>query len=119
MATIEMTLGEAKDFVIVIANEDGERFNLTGYDELKVCLPAAGGGNLELTEVATVEGSVVTINGLAVLGELLVDIKPTDAETLNVGKYQAIYVEINQSADPTLRKRFNLQKALTVAGFDC
>lgn len=119
MATIEMTVGEAKDFVIVISTETGERFNLTGYDEFKVCLPAAPSGNLELTEVATVSGSVVTVNGLAALGELLVDIKPTDSATLKVGKYQSMYVELAQSADPDAIKRFNLSKSFSVLAFDC
>ena len=116
---IELTQGEAKNFVITIENEFGERFDLTSFDEYKVCLPQSPSGHVEITEAASVSGSVVSINGSAVLGELLVALKPGDSDLLLDGKYQTIYVEINQSGDPTARRRWSLVRSLTVYEYEC
>jgi hypothetical protein len=82
-------------------------------------LPLAPSGHLEITEVANANGSVVSINGSAVLGELLVDLRPDDSELLLDGKYQTINVEIGKSSDATARRRWTLYRVLTVVEYDC
>jgi len=116
--SVEIIKGEKKEFVIVISSENGARFDLTPFDQYLVCLPT-NTGSLDLTQVATANGSVVALNGSADKGELLVTVNPLDSDTLKIGRNQEINVEVSASGDATLIKRWIMVDALDVVDFDC
>ena len=115
---VEIVKGEKKEFIIVISTSEGIRFDLTDYDQYKVCLPTPT-GSLELTETPNSEGSVVSLNGSADKGELLALVNPSDSGNLRVGKNQELNLEVSSSSDLTLIKRWVIPSALDVVEFNC
>lgn len=96
---INITQGQTKVFTIKLRDKDGDPYDISGFDQFKVCLPQNGGGALDITEVANANGSVVTdVSGLAT--KLQVTVNYLDSETLQIGERQDIGLVLNNSGTP-------------------
>jgi len=100
MAKINITRGENKVFTIRAKDKNGDAFDLTNFDQVKVCLPLEGDSKLEVTEVANANGSVAEIQTPLSDGKIQVTLNYVDSETLKVADGQNIGVILNNAATP-------------------
>jgi len=116
--SVEIVEGAYKQFVIILSLESEQRFDLTGFDLFTVCLPGKT-AEIEITEVANANGSVVALNGSADKGEVLVTLYADDSLLLGIGRDQNIHFQIGITGTPEQSRRFVLSKMLTVIDYDC
>jgi len=113
---ITITKGEKAVFDIKLRDELGDPYDMSGFDEYKVCLPTGSGGTLEITQNQNANGSVVSsISGETYQG-LNVTVGSTDSATLTEEDRLSISVELNNAATPN-PKRAVLRNALNVESF--
>jgi len=104
--SVNITRGENKTFTITIRDQDGDPFDLTNFDQYKVCLPLTA-THLDITEIANANGSVTTLLGSAVLGKIQVYVNYVDTALLKIGERQDIGVLLNNSTTPNPRGQTN------------
>ena len=96
--SVTITQGQQKVFKLNIRTSDGAPYDLTNFTKYTVCLPL-NSGNLDITEVANANGSVVALSGNAEAGTLEVTVNFNDTATLKTGERQDIGVKINNAGD--------------------
>ena len=104
MSQIRINKGEKKQFEIHLRKENGDPFDLTGYDKFRVALPKGSGQALTVTQVANGNGSVVAVLGSATLGVLQVTVGRLDTAALVAGDRLSIDLEIDVTATPAPRR---------------
>ena len=116
---IRIIKGGTKEFFVELFDEDDRPFDLTAFDEFKVCFPNDG-SPVEVSEVANANGSVVALEGNALLGVLKVTLNGVDSATLEVDERTPLDIELNKSgggADVPIRERFD--NAVNVIDSSC
>ena len=96
----EFTSGEEISFLINLKNDTtGLDFDLTDYDEFKVCLPGEDDNPVEITHTLT-DGSQVTVNGDAKNGQLKAVFSAQAASALiKTDDVMDVAVEIQKSSE--------------------
>ena len=96
----EFTSGEEISFLINLKNDTtGLDFDLTDYDEFKVCLPGGDDNPVEITHTLT-DGSQVTVNGDAKNGQLKAVFSAQAASALiKTDDVMDVAVEIQKSSE--------------------
>ena len=119
---IEVTQGEEIIITIKLDNEDtGRPFDLTGYDEFKVCLPAEDGTSVEITETA-VSGAVVEVIADPLLGEIQATFSAASglSSLIKTEDELELSLEIAKSTDsPSKPLRKVFPRAIIVVPFNC
>lgn len=115
--SVNITRGENKTITIKLRDQDGDPFDMSGFDEFTVCFPTEG-DPLEITQVANTNGSVTTkITGETFQG-LTVVLKAADSANLKVGERQDIGVILNNNATPNPRSE-TFERVLNVKAGLC
>ena len=115
---IKIVQGSTRNLTLRLRDDNDDPIDLTSYDKFKVCLTKSDGTNLEITEIATANGSIVSVLGSPLIGKLDVLIKADDSEDLKTGSRQTIYVEWDIAASPD-PQRSVVENILEVEAFDC
>lgn len=115
---IEITQGENAEFDIKLRDGGGDPFNLTDFDQFKICFPSITTSSLEVSEVSNAAGSFIEISGNPVLGVLKVEIKFADTANLKIGSGQDIVLQLNNSATPNPKKK-RFERVLRVEDGGC
>jgi len=109
--------GENSSFTVKLRDGNGDPFDVTAFDKFKICLQGAN-APIEITEVANVNGSIVTLGGNSILGLLTVQIKSQDTLLLLEEERMDIDLELNNAATPNPR-RAKFKNVLTVLSSLC
>ena len=120
---IEVTQGE--EIVLTLALTDkktGRRFDLTGYDQFKVCVDSENGGAaIQATEV-NATGTIVEKIADDLIGELQATFSAAsgDSSAIKLNEELTLYLEISKSTDvPSKPLRKSFARALFVVPFEC
>ena len=117
----EVTQGEYIEITFRLKDPStGRAYNLSGYDNFKVCIPNAENGFVALTHTANANQSIVTKNVDDSLGEITAKIYPGDSDTFLTEEQIDVNIEISKSTDTPLKPlRKVFKRALYVVPFDC
>ena len=109
--------GENATFTIKLRDADGDPFDISGFDKYKVCLPATD-GEVMISEVANLNGSIITVDGNPILGKLSVQLKAADTLLLLEEERMDIDLELDVAASAAPR-RAKFKNVLTVLSSLC
>lgn len=104
--------GEKAEFTIKLLDSNDDPYDLTSFDEFKVCLLKDDKSILEITDVASGD-SVVAVDGSSVKGKLLVTIDAADTALLKADDDADVDGLINNATTPN-PKGFHIPKGLQV-----
>lgn len=114
-----ITKGEKAEFDLFLEKKTLPRcFDLTNFDEFKLCFPTMSGTPLEITHVVNVNGSSVDKVAPDLLGQIKVILGTVDTLKLKADFAQDIDLEWDNSITPN-PKRKRLHKILNVDDFIC
>ena len=114
---VEGVQGAKIEFELAIVDENDRPVDTTVYDEFKVCIKADT--NLEVSQVANANGSVMTKVGSAECGIFNVLINPADTANLEAKERQDIEFRMSEAADPTNIVGEVFEDKLTVKKSNC
>ena len=98
---IEGVQGGKLEFEIALVDENGRPVDTNVYDAFKICIRKTATTTLTVSQIANVNGSVMTKVGVPETGVFKVVINPVDSLTLEVKERQDIDFEMKETADAT------------------
>jgi hypothetical protein len=101
---VRIVKGENATFTIRLRDQDGDPFDLTPFDQFRVCLPGIGETPVQVTETVNVSGSVAAVAGNPILGKITVTVKAPDTGVLGFGERQDVDLELNNATTPNPRR---------------
>lgn len=118
MSKIKIIQGENAVFTIKLRDELGDAVDLTPYDKYSVCLPAADGSVITISEVANANASIATVDGSPIKGFLKVQVKLGDTALLLVEDRMTIDLLLDNAGSPDPKKA-QFANVLTVLSSLC
>ncbi len=116
---IEGIQGGKLEFEIALVDENGRPVDTTVYDAFKICIRKTATTTLMVSQVANVNGSVMTKVGVAQTGVFKVVINPVDSLTLEVKERQDIDFEMRETANATNIIRAVFKDRLSIFKTSC